>query len=284
MRLESVLGAGQLGIGGFYSATTALVDRVRLNKALPTDLHDIELLGSFQSRIDSIAEGTVTMTVPPAAQAGDMLVMVIMRRAALTLPAGWTLVGAQQVADAPATEQWTEIYTKFAGPDDAGGTFDVASAPGARINATLLVLRAIDGAQLQVHGSATALLPYHPVMGTPPPSLVAAADGSVAVLAASCIHQTASNTSTYFEVVGGGVQQFGIRAGSNNRCCVGIKRLRAGDDVSTGTLFNTTSAVAAQDLAEVAVVIGKASAVVSQLVTEAGGRLVTEGGDPLVTE
>lgn len=85
------------------------------------------------------ASGTVINAYVPTCQAGDLLVAVVMTRAALSTPAGWTLVSGSGMATGSGITQQSLVYTRVAiSSEPASYAFTQVTTD--RMNAQILAL------------------------------------------------------------------------------------------------------------------------------------------------
>ena len=119
---------------GFRQNTTSL-------SCLPIQLREVSPLVILN------AVTSLNLSVPAGARVGDILVACIMRRSALSVPAGWTSAGSA----GPTTDginQFTDVLYKFAAPADLNSSFTFTQASAGRFLGQLVVLRGVDATQL----------------------------------------------------------------------------------------------------------------------------------------
>lgn len=95
---------------------------------------------------------SVSVTIPAAIQAGDLLVAAIMHRTALSsVPAGWALVENIKGVSDPFNQELS-VYAKVAGAGDPGSTFTASTGQSLRMSCNVCGFRA--SAPLAVLSSA----------------------------------------------------------------------------------------------------------------------------------
>lgn len=91
-------------------------------------------------------------TIPAAAEEDDLLLAFVMHRAALTAPAGWTLVATQSCTGSSSTVQYTSVYKRIALAGDASASTTWTQASSQRFAVHLHAWRR-DGACDVLHYS-----------------------------------------------------------------------------------------------------------------------------------
>lgn len=103
----------------------------------------VDLVGAVTPPDEGGTTDDVVMTIPAEAQAGDLMVLAVMRRAAVSVSDSnggeWEVAG--ESGDPSTYEQWTSVYTRRATADDAGATITVSSPETARLMSYLGVFR-----------------------------------------------------------------------------------------------------------------------------------------------
>ena len=88
---------------------------------------------------------TPSVTIPAATQPGDLLVLITSLNAAATTvtgPAGWTLVDS---GSNPTADIQTRVWSKVAGPGDAGSTVQISQAAFFKASMQVLAYRGASG-------------------------------------------------------------------------------------------------------------------------------------------
>lgn len=99
------------------------------------------------------ATGTTrAVTIPAAVQPGDLLVVGVMHRSAMSPPAGWTLVGTATDA---GNNQFHSVFSKVAVGGDAGSNVTFTQAASGRMLASIVAARKSGGFTLRQVVSAT---------------------------------------------------------------------------------------------------------------------------------
>ena len=118
---------------GTYTVTLTVTDNVgatgtataNVNVVDPNTIPTVTFRGASGSDTNSL---TPSVTIPAATQPGDLLVLVTSLNAAATTvtgPAGWTLVDS---GSNPTADIQTRVWSKVAGPGDAGSTVQISQA------------------------------------------------------------------------------------------------------------------------------------------------------------
>lgn len=237
------------GLQAFQSAVPTYWDRIEMRE--PSTLRDLEVAATASAGMATAASLVVQI---PSCKVGDMIVLAIMRRAALTNSmAGWTLARTESWADGTAPNQYLDIYYKVATSGDAvalNGTFPtltLTTAASGRIGAHVTVLTAPNGGTISLE-SATGSQTSADASATTvvPPSLASASDGAVAVLACSTAF---ANTvlPMNFEMNSPWVQvgqRVSTTASDQNRMVAGVRHLANGENINSSGACYTNSMAA----------------------------------------
>lgn len=182
-----------------------------------------------------ILSATLSLPVPPAAAVGDLLVAVVMRRTALTPPAGWSLLSSAGPATNNGTQyiQYSDVYGKVAEAGDLAAPAVFTQAEEEAFVGQMLALTSVSGAPLS-QTQATRVVSAEVVQSVALPAVARYQQtGRLALAVASCIY--ASNGSTSIAMTGGGAWgQVSDANASANRLGVFTKGLSAGE-VPSGT-------------------------------------------------
>lgn len=180
-----------------------------------------------------------TKTIPASADEGDLLIAVMMHRAAMTPPAGWSLVESQSCVNA-GTTQYTSIYQKVADSDDAGSSTVWTQASSQRIAVQILAFRKEGGCSV-VGANKFGQNDAVGISGIPYAEVTASQDGQIAICAGSYII-TAGGSITASQ----GTQTSPVSV-ADNRMGVAYVPLSENDitdgEFSTGTGNNSTASV-----------------------------------------
>lgn len=143
------------------------------------------------SSIQYVASDTsVTVTAPAETADGDLLVAVIMRRSALTVPAGWAQLADQAI---PAGWQWGTVLARDATASDAGASLTFTQSSAGRMACVVLALRSLNGSVVFDASNVTTTTAA-PHTG---PAVTASQDGELAVAVSSCFYALISGPTSY---------------------------------------------------------------------------------------
>lgn len=188
-------------------------------------------------------------TIPAGAVAGDLLLVFVMHRSALTAPAGWTLVASQSCVYDTAT-QWMSIYKKTALSDDAGTSTTWNQAASGFIAVHMHVYRKSGGCNVvdydfyAISGGSSLSAAYAVSTAT--------ANDQIGVMAGTAIFVTAGSPSMS--------ASFGSRTTpssvSNNRMCVAYAGRNAGQQTVGSFARGGTVFAGLEAWALVSVIVG----------------------------
>lgn len=259
-RPQNITTGNDIGFMAFNTTVDNYFDRVRA--VVPTALKPLEFFTSHSS-LFTTATNTVVQ-IPTATQVGDMLVLVLMRRAAVTSGlTGWTLVRSEALVST-TINQWVDIYVKTATAGDvtadysAVKTVTVTCASSQRIQATLMLVSAPQGGTISVQGHAGSSnqLRNNANLVTIP-SLAASGDNRLAIVACTCALQATSGAN-WMEVASPW-QQIGPRLGRSTtdqtRMVVGIRTLSDGQNINSPATPFGSSQSGDQEYAVAAVIL-----------------------------
>lgn len=239
-RLPSThLTGNNVGLQAFDASTEVYWDRINLKD--PAAIRDLEVAGHTETLFTT---GTSVVLTLPQCKVGDMIVLTVMRRAALTNSmAGWTLARSETSTESSGPTQWVDIYYKVATSaeanvlNDAAKTITFTVGTSGRLQAAAHVLTAPNGGTISLEsatGSVTSLAPN--VLNTlTPPSLVAASAGTVAVLACS-VGLATTTLPAGFSINAPWVQlgqRVSTTAADQNRQVVGVRHLANGENINS---------------------------------------------------
>lgn len=238
-----------VGLLAFHNSIDYYWDRLNIQE--PAALRKLEVAGHSNSGF--LNATSCPITLPPSIKAGDMLVLAVMRRAALTNSmAGWTLANTQSWSS--DLVQMIDVYYRLATSADVyavgatPATMTLTTAAAARISAQMLVLHAEGGGTISLdgaNGSVTSLAPT--ALNTlAAPSLAATVADTVAVLVGS-VGYSQTVLPANFEIVAPNWVQFGPRisatATDQNRMVVGVRHLANGENINSGGVPTYTNSM-----------------------------------------
>lgn len=245
-RISTPLTDSNVGLAGSSNVVEQYWDRLDLRD--PSTLRMLEIVGhTYAGHVSAVT--SLAVAYPPAIVAGDMLVLIVMRRAALTNSmAGWTLVQTTGNFDT-YVNQFLDIYTRPAvsgdevllGATPANLTLTVGTA--VRLSAQMLVVHAEAGGTISVESSVQSVQSVVNNASTlTPPSLAAASADTLAVIACSVGYALLA-LPALFEVKDPWVQ-FGPKtsatAADQIRAVVGVRHLTNGENInSAGACYST---------------------------------------------
>lgn len=217
----------------------------------------IEMAGSWWSGFRNEGREMVVPITELPAQAGDLLVLCIMRREAIASGlAGWALVADQQATLVvfPTINQWGSIYSRPFSEVIGTESLRIVMAANGRRAAALLVLRAPFAFEVQAtvegtYNGAADNPGLHPIQ-----ALVAAKDNSLGLCFSTCKGSSVDATYTLaapWTQVSPVADATGY---STNRVCVGVKALDSGEDIAAGVTHAVHSPASNHEGTEISVV------------------------------
>jgi len=241
------------GIGEAWSSEWVATPQVITSYA--TVGNRIELASSFWSG-NRLSTDIVIPISRLNAQAGDLLVLCVMRRAALTGLSGWTLLAEQAatMTGHPTVTQIAAVYSRPFSEISSVNSLRVGVASLVRSSYSLLVLRApapfqVQATALGTYTNAVANPGLHPIQ-----PLVAAKNGSLGLFVSTCKAAATNNT---YSLAAPWIQATPTTEGSGlptSLFCSGVKALDAGQDIAAGVLHASHALVNNHEGAEISVI------------------------------
>lgn len=211
--------------------------------------NELEVIGATHFVWGTTASFTFTI---PAAKVAKAVILVLVRRVGVAsglAEAGWTLIKSQLAAP-PNNWQATDIWMKT-------GTFPdsvtVTMAASSQVAYGVLAIFAREGVSVVLEGSAsgTSTVQNHPI-----PSLVAAGDGRLGIVASGCGFAFIAGGTGY--AVASPFTQITEPSVADNRLCIGFRLLSSGQNINATTNACVHSVSGTHNGAEVSVILAPA--------------------------
>ena len=200
----------------WMSGTRLSIAKVGMNKSLRLQ---IEIAGKDNSSdpyaylpawspASYITSGTsITATLPQSVAVGDVVMVAIVARSAITAPAGWTLHTSADCASAATALQRLSVFTKdTVAPADANTTAVFTQAAAGRMGVMSVGARR-DGGAVSILSAGTAAVNSTSTNAVTPAVATSTANGQLAVVFATTINAQATTTTptppTDFDLISG---------------------------------------------------------------------------------
>jgi hypothetical protein len=175
---------------------------------------------------------SVSLTIPSDTVEGDLLIVCLFARSAVTAPSGWTQAIKQTVYT--ANVQWLEVYYKIASSSDAGSTLTFTQATSARM-AVSLIVAICPSSGMAIDDFAGANSTGQAAI----PSVTSEGSGRLCLIAHSSYYSVTSGSSNYY-VIGNKWQIINDPYFELSRLAISICHMGSGARPSATLKANTT--------------------------------------------
>jgi hypothetical protein len=179
-----------------------------------------------------------SQNVPSSAQAGDLLIVMVMHRSAInSVPAGWSLAASNNVVAGGFTH-YLSAYSKTCVAGDVGASVSFGQTSSGRMGMQILVCRNGQGLPQSVKSSNTSTA-TGAGSSTMPVASVSSSGSFIGIVAATFTIASTSPTTTTITTP---YTQVSVASAVENRLGIGWTRLNVGDSVSGSVVTDSVNA------------------------------------------